>query len=110
MFAIQSTNSYLTHIAFLEQAPEELIKGGEPLNKGQIHITSTSPMMVSRAYFQQFQRDFTLFLRSRSYELTPGGSMLLSFVGREFASFEKGSPMLLIGMTLKDMVLEVHNE
>ncbi|XP_057458819.1 probable jasmonic acid carboxyl methyltransferase 2 isoform X1 [Lotus japonicus] len=92
---------------WLSQAPEELTTGEEPLNKGHIHITNTSPEIVYKAYFEQFQRDFKLFLRSRSDELTVGGSMLLSFLGRENSLFEIGTSGALIGMILNDMVLEV---
>ncbi|XP_057458821.1 probable caffeine synthase MTL2 isoform X3 [Lotus japonicus] len=91
---------------WLSQAPEELTTGEEPLNKGHIHITNTSPEIVYKAYFEQFQRDFKLFLRSRSDELTVGGSMLLSFLGRENSLFEIGTSGALIGMILNDMVLE----
>lgn len=35
-----------------------------------------------KAYFDQFQDDFKLFLQSRAEELVPGGCMVLSFMGR----------------------------
>ncbi|KAJ1411242.1 SAM dependent carboxyl methyltransferase [Sesbania bispinosa] len=87
------------------QAPEELTNDAKPLNKGNIFLTSTSPPMVYKAYFEQFQRDFKLFLKSRSEELTPGGNMVLTFIGRE-KPHEICSPWVEIGMVLKDMVLE----
>ncbi|TKY69485.1 Monomethylxanthine methyltransferase 1 [Spatholobus suberectus] len=96
-------SSYSLH--WLSQAPEELTKGTEPLNKGNIHITTTSSPVVYKAYFEQFQRDFKLFLKSRSDELKSGGIMVLTFIGREKAH-EISSPWVVIGMVLKDMVLE----
>ncbi|KAJ6732859.1 hypothetical protein OIU74_004748, partial [Salix koriyanagi] len=41
------------------------------------HISASSPPLVSQAYYAQFQEDFSLFLRSRSEELTAGGRMVL---------------------------------
>ncbi|TKY63371.1 Theobromine synthase 2 [Spatholobus suberectus] len=91
---------------WLSQAPEKLTKGAAgPLNKGNICMTTTSLPAVYEAYFEQFQRDFKLFLKSRSDELKPGGSILLTFVGRE-KDQEINYPWLVIGMVLKDMVLE----
>jgi hypothetical protein len=40
------------------------------------------PPLVSQAYYAQFQEDFSLFLRSRSEELTTGGRMVLIMLGR----------------------------
>ena len=37
------------------------------------------------AYSLQFQNDFSLFIKSRSHELVPGGRMVLSFMGRRSA-------------------------
>ncbi|KAF3629365.1 Jasmonate O-methyltransferase [Capsicum annuum] len=52
------------------------------LNKGKLYISQTSPSDVIKAYVSQFQNDFSLFLRSRSPEMVPGGRMLLSLMGR----------------------------
>ncbi|XP_060199721.1 probable jasmonic acid carboxyl methyltransferase 2 [Lycium barbarum] len=52
------------------------------LNKGKLYISKTSPSDVINAYVSQFQNDFSLFLRSRSPEIVPGGRMLLSLMGR----------------------------
>ena len=51
-------------------------------NKGKIYLSKTSPMNAHKAYALQFQTDFSVFLRSRSEELVPGGRMVLSFLGR----------------------------
>ncbi|PNY06761.1 salicylate O-methyltransferase-like protein [Trifolium pratense] len=52
------------------------------LNKGCVYICDKTPEVVSKAYSQQFQEDFSLFLRSRSEELVVGGKMVLTFLGR----------------------------
>ena len=92
------------------QAPEEFNEGEEPLNKGHVYLTNTSLSIVYKAYFEQFQRDFKLFLSLRSDELTPNGNMILTLLGRENALFEMSSSEALIELVLKDMVLEVCNE
>ncbi|KDP38542.1 hypothetical protein JCGZ_04467 [Jatropha curcas] len=52
------------------------------MNKGKLYLSKSSPESVREAYSQQFQKDFSLFLKSRSQELVPGGCMILSFMGR----------------------------
>lgn len=51
-------------------------------NRGKIYLSKTSPKSAQKAYALQFQTDFSVFLRSRSEELVPGGRMVLSFLGR----------------------------
>ncbi|XP_065847294.1 probable jasmonic acid carboxyl methyltransferase 2 [Euphorbia lathyris] len=51
-------------------------------NKGKIYISKSSPASVLKAYSDQFQNDFSEFLRLRSEELVGGGCMVLSFIGR----------------------------
>uniref|UniRef100_A0A3N7F632 Uncharacterized protein n=1 Tax=Populus trichocarpa TaxID=3694 RepID=A0A3N7F632_POPTR len=74
-------SSYSLH--WLSKVPPSLYdKQGKPINKGSIHISESSPPLVSQAYYAQFQEDFSLFLRSRSEELTTGGRMVLIMLGR----------------------------
>lgn len=81
-------------------------EAGEALNKGNIFIAKTSPPEVYKAYFDQFEKDFTLFLRSRSEEIVPGGGMLLTTMG-SIQSDDPRNIWEVIGTTLNDMVLEV---
>ncbi|XAR61732.1 Jasmonate O-methyltransferase [Bertholletia excelsa] len=68
---------------WLSQVPPALSsKAGGVLNKGRIYISKTSPSCVAEAYSLQYQKDFCLFLRSRSEEMVAGGRMVLSFAGR----------------------------
>ncbi|KAI7756430.1 hypothetical protein M8C21_002678 [Ambrosia artemisiifolia] len=54
----------------------------EEMNKGSIYLSNTTPESVSRAYFEQFQKDFLHFLRCRSEEVMAGGRMVLTLAGR----------------------------
>ena len=56
---------------------------GKPINKGKMYISHTSPAAVAETYFQQFRKDFSLFLKSRSEELIRGGRMALVMLGRK---------------------------
>ncbi|XP_050206756.1 salicylate carboxymethyltransferase-like [Mercurialis annua] len=62
---------------WLSQVPR-----GLESNKGNIYINRTSPPNVFEAYCGQFQKDFSMFLESRSEEMISGGRMVLTFVGR----------------------------
>ncbi|KAI3712873.1 hypothetical protein L1987_71441 [Smallanthus sonchifolius] len=64
-------------LQWLSQLPEL-----DEVNKGNIYLSSTSPESVSRAYLEQFQKDFLGFLRCRSEELMAGGRMVLTLAGR----------------------------
>ncbi|KAJ6319416.1 hypothetical protein OIU78_014936 [Salix suchowensis] len=81
-----------------------------PLNKGNIYLSKTSPPGVHKAYLNQFEKDFTAFLRSRSEEMIPGGCMVLTICGRDEINDSSGnhSPPIweFFGMMLNDMVLE----
>ncbi|XP_041018577.1 probable jasmonic acid carboxyl methyltransferase 2 [Juglans microcarpa x Juglans regia] len=67
---------------WLSQVPPEL--DGTAINKGHIYICESSPQSVLDSYYRQFQKDFSLFLKSRSEEIVPGGRMVLTFMGRRF--------------------------
>eukprot|EP00262_Sarcandra_glabra_P016495 TRINITY_DN5400_c0_g1_i1.p1 TRINITY_DN5400_c0_g1~~TRINITY_DN5400_c0_g1_i1.p1 ORF type:complete len:372 (-),score=59.99 TRINITY_DN5400_c0_g1_i1:770-1885(-) len=83
-----TTSLHFIHSSFslhwLSQVPQGLeTEMGTPLNKGNIYMAKTSPPPVFKAYSDQFQRDFSTFLRARSEELIPGGRMVLTLIGRE---------------------------
>ncbi|EEF52611.1 probable jasmonic acid carboxyl methyltransferase 2 [Ricinus communis] len=68
---------------WLSQVPTGLERYvSNPVNKGKIYISKSSPSFVLEAYSKQYQKDFSMFLKSRSEELVPGGCMVLSFMGR----------------------------
>lgn len=68
---------------WLSQIPAGLESNArQHLNKGKVYISRSSPRSVLDAYSLQFQNDFSLFIKSRSEELVPGGRMVLSFMGR----------------------------
>ncbi|KAL6011379.1 hypothetical protein ACLOJK_001825 [Asimina triloba] len=53
-------------------------------------VSESSPPVVARAYLQQFQEDFSLFLQSRSEEVIAGGRMVLILLGRSGHHMEIG--------------------
>ncbi|QCD81774.1 jasmonate O-methyltransferase [Vigna unguiculata] len=64
-------------LQWLSKVPE-----GVDNNKGNIYLSRTSPSNVVRAYYEQFQRDFSFFLKCRAEELVEGGRMVLTILGR----------------------------
>ncbi|XP_011036357.1 PREDICTED: benzoate carboxyl methyltransferase-like [Populus euphratica] len=51
-------------------------------NKGNIYMAKASSPNVFKAYLEQFQKDFSLFLRLRSEEIIQGGRVVVTFIGR----------------------------
>ncbi|KAL2337646.1 hypothetical protein Fmac_012092 [Flemingia macrophylla] len=92
-------------VHWLSQAPKSSTDTSEPLNKENIVLTSESPPSVHETYLKQFEKDFKLFLKSRSEELTSDGIMVLTLMGRD-RNNKFNNPAELIGMVLKDMVHE----
>ncbi|KAK6922681.1 SAM dependent carboxyl methyltransferase [Dillenia turbinata] len=75
-------SSFALH--WLSKVPQEIYDAhGKSINKGSINISEKSPPQVCQAYLKQYQKDWSLFLRSRSQELITGGRMMLIFQGRE---------------------------
>ncbi|KAL7120793.1 hypothetical protein ACP275_02G144400 [Erythranthe tilingii] len=94
-----------TSIHWLSQIPQGL----EKTNKENICIATTSPPQVFEAYSNQFERDFTTFLKSRGEEIRGGGRMVLGFIGRSVAdptSKDELKALTLLSETLSDMVAE----
>ncbi|KAK6924400.1 SAM dependent carboxyl methyltransferase [Dillenia turbinata] len=92
-------------LQWLSQVPEGLEE-----NKGSIYIASTSPPSVLKAYFNQFQKDFSCFLKCRGEELVTGGRMVLTILGRKSddPSSKEGCYIWeLMALALNDMVAEV---
>lgn len=91
--------------------PEGLEDGeGNPINRGNVYISKTSPPCVQKSYLEQFQRDFSSFLRLRSAEIIRGGVMVLTIPGRSTTQLGKEFCLLLgcIGEALMSMVSEVY--
>ncbi|KAG6594814.1 Salicylate carboxymethyltransferase, partial [Cucurbita argyrosperma subsp. sororia] len=93
-------SSYSLH--WLSKVPEGLEE-----NKRNIYMAETSPASVLKAYYDQFQKDFSLFLRCRAEELVGGGCMVLTLLGRRSedpTSKECCYIWELLAMALNDMV------
>ncbi|KAJ4817981.1 S-adenosyl-L-methionine-dependent methyltransferase superfamily protein [Rhynchospora pubera] len=68
---------------WLSQVPLGLNSTTEgPINKGSFWISKKSPPNVSNMYLEQFQRDFSSFLKFRNEELHSEGHMVLIIPGR----------------------------
>ncbi|CAL9124254.1 unnamed protein product [Musa acuminata var. zebrina] len=85
---------WLSQVSFLSLESDR----GVPLNKGNIYITETSPPQVVEAYQEQYRRDFSSFLKSRYAELSVGGGMVLTFLGRKKQHPAMGDLSLLWGL------------
>ncbi|KAJ0014845.1 hypothetical protein Pint_20366 [Pistacia integerrima] len=81
-------------LMWLSEAPKAMGSKPELINKGNICVAKTSPPTVFKAYNQQFNRDFSMFLKSRAEELVPGGRMVLTTM----ASFSSDDPLSHLGI------------
>ncbi|KAK9066874.1 hypothetical protein SSX86_014197 [Deinandra increscens subsp. villosa] len=91
-------------LMWLSQVPEMI-----STNKGNIYMSRTSPPSVIKAYQEQFQRDFTTFLKCRADEIVRGGRMVLTILGRQSddpCSKECCYVWDLLATSLNDMVVE----
>lgn len=82
----------------------------KPINKGKMYISNTSCPAVSLAYFKQFQKDFSLFLKSRSVELHFEGRIVILMLGRRTEDHsDKSTTVLweLLDQSLAIMVSQV---
>ncbi|KAL8103413.1 benzoate carboxyl methyltransferase-like isoform X1 [Apium graveolens] len=92
-------SSYAVH--FLSQIPEKVLDN----NKGNVYLAKSSPPFVYEAYFNQFRKDFTTFLRMRSMEIITDGRMVLTLIGR---TTSKNCNVFhdLLAKSLQDMLVE----
>lgn len=67
-----------TSLHWLSKVPQGLED-----NKRNIYIRSGCSLNVCKSYMNQFQNDFSSFLRSRSEEILSNGRMVLTFVGKK---------------------------
>ncbi|KAL0290591.1 UNVERIFIED_CONTAM: Salicylate carboxymethyltransferase [Sesamum angustifolium] len=89
-------------LMWLSKVPE-----GLEMNRANIYIASTTPASVINAYYEQFQRDFSTFLRCRSEEVVDGGKMVLTLLGRQSESASSKECCYiweLLALSLKEMV------
>ncbi|XP_045829799.1 S-adenosyl-L-methionine:benzoic acid/salicylic acid carboxyl methyltransferase 3-like [Trifolium pratense] len=100
---------HFVHSSYSLQWLSKVPKGVDNNNKGKIYLASTSPSSVLKAYYKQFQTDFSLFLKCRAQELFENGHMILTFLGRKSddpSSKECCYIWELMAMALNDMVLQ----
>ncbi|KAJ4764844.1 S-adenosyl-L-methionine-dependent methyltransferase superfamily protein [Rhynchospora pubera] len=102
-------SSYSLH--WISRVPQGLESKGEHTspNKGNIYIRKTSSPLVVKLHQNQFQRDFSVFLKSRFEELVPGGQIVLTFLGRNKVDIYNGEMSSIWGLvseSINSMVLE----
>ncbi|KAJ6800411.1 anthranilate O-methyltransferase 3-like [Iris pallida] len=97
-------------LMWLSQVPQRLHNSpSSPLNKGNIYIAEASPQIVVDLYLEQFQKEFSTFLRLRYKELVLSGRMVLTFLGRRSSHARYGELSKFWGLlsdAMNDMVLE----
>ncbi|KAL2933085.1 Salicylate carboxymethyltransferase, partial [Bienertia sinuspersici] len=78
-------------------------------NMRNIYIAKTSPPNVLKAYYNQYGKDFSTFLRCRSKEVVARGMMVLTMIGRrskELYSKESCNLWDFLAAAFSDMVNE----
>ncbi|CAN6170415.1 unnamed protein product [Urochloa humidicola] len=86
LFPCQSVHLFhsLFCLHWRSQAPDGLkITTKMRQDNGNIYITKTTSPALVKLFQQQFQMDFSLFLRLRYEELVFGGHIILTFIGRK---------------------------
>ncbi|CAL5047058.1 unnamed protein product [Urochloa decumbens] len=106
LFPCQSVHLFhsLFCLQWRSQAPEGL-KGMKKTSqdKGDIYITKTTSSSIVRLFQQQFQRDFSLFLKLRYEELVFGGQIILTFIGRKYEDVFSGESNHLYGLLAQSL-------
>lgn len=92
------------------QEPEGLEAWRKPcLNEDNIYIARTTTPSVAKLFQEQFQKDFSLFLKLRHEELVHGGRMVLIFLGRKNEDVYSGDLnqlFALVATALQSLVLK----
>jgi hypothetical protein len=78
--------------------------------KDNIYITKTTAPFVVKCFKEQFNRDFSIFLKLGHEELVYGGKMVLTFCGRKDEDVYNGDLNKLYGLVataLQSLVTKV---
>ncbi|KAJ4730592.1 S-adenosyl-L-methionine-dependent methyltransferase superfamily protein [Rhynchospora pubera] len=103
--------SSCSSLHWLSKVPPGLFNDiGQPVNKGKMYISHTSPPEVAKAYYKQFQGDFSKFLKARSVEIVSGGRMVLAMLGRRTQDHSDPSTTLLWELLAQSFDLLVSHE
>ena len=87
------------------------VPDGLEKNKMSVYITGSSLPSEHKAYLNQFQKDFTTFLRMRYEEVVSNGRMVLTLIGRKTLDDPLYRDcchwLTLLSDSLRDLVFEV---
>lgn len=106
LFPSQSVHLFhsLFCLQWRSQVPEGLNGTGKThQDKGDIYITKTMSPSIVKLFQQQFQKDFSLFLKLRYEELVFGGQIVLTFIGRKYEDVFNGEPNHLYGLIAQSL-------
>ncbi|CAA7019377.1 unnamed protein product [Microthlaspi erraticum] len=103
-----SKSLYFIHSSFSVHWLSKIPDGLEN-NTKNIHIKDPCPPNVYKSYFNQFKKDFSLFLKLRSEETVPNGHMVLTFMGRKVSN-PLFKDCFQIWSMLSDCVLDLVSE
>ncbi|CAN6998930.1 unnamed protein product [Brassica rapa subsp. trilocularis] len=104
-----SKSLHFIHSNYSVNYPSKVPEGLEK-NKMGVYITSSSPLSEYKAYLNQFQKDFTTFLRMRSEEMVSNGRMVITLFGRNTIDDplyrDCCHHLTLLSDSLRDLVIE----
>ncbi|WVZ92567.1 hypothetical protein U9M48_038618 [Paspalum notatum var. saurae] len=106
LFPCQSVHLFhsLFCLQWRSQAPEGIMATRKTcLDKGDIYITKTMSPSIVKLFQQQFQKDFSLFLKLRYKELVFDGQMILTFIGRKHEDVYSGESNHLYGLLAQSL-------
>ncbi|KAJ1258810.1 hypothetical protein BS78_10G103300 [Paspalum vaginatum] len=106
LFPCQSVHLFhsLFCLQWRSQAPEGIKAARKTcLDAGDIYITKTMSPSIVNLFQQQFQKDFSLFLKLRYKELVFGGQMILTFIGRKHEDVYSGESNHLYGLLAQSL-------
>ncbi|GLJ28212.1 hypothetical protein SUGI_0554100 [Cryptomeria japonica] len=97
-----------TSLHWLYQVPESVQQRSSP----RVYVSGDCEESVGAAYLQQFDKDFTAFLKARAQEIVDGGCMFLSLPGRNEGThiMEEQGPCGFVARQIECAFEELVNE
>ncbi|GLJ28206.1 hypothetical protein SUGI_0554030 [Cryptomeria japonica] len=97
-----------TSLHWLSQVPESVQQRSSP----RVYVSGDCEASVGAAYLQQFDKDFTAFLKARAEEIVDGGYMFVSLPGRNEGThiMEEQGPCGFVARQIECAFEELVNE